>query len=482
MEWNSRLRSARRGPETRTNCRCFSQVNLSHLRLLPEEALPMMVLHVGASDLRGGASRAAYRIHRSICEHGNTFQVESRMRVIEKLSEDQTVEGGKSTLTNPLMKALQPRLTVRHHYGIKFETSNTVHHSFGWPDTGLGEELNHHPSNIVHLHWVGHLLGNNTLSVNEIGNIRQPVVWTLHDQWAFCGAEHYTLMPPAIDERYIKGYRNDNRPHGESGQDRNRLVWEQKVRCWKRPFSIVCPSAWMAKCAKESLLMHDWPIQVIPYPVDVNKWAPIDQRLARRLLGLPDNKKLILLCADGDSRKGGDLLLKAMQQLKQRDTAIEQSTELVLLGQVQKTSFNCAIPVRFAGRVSSDVELHLHYAAADVIVIPSRQDNLPLTGIESHACGTPAVGFRVGGLPDIITHHTTGAVAEPFDPESLASEIAWVLEDEHRRLQLGAAARAKAEQLWAPNVIAAEYCKLYTKIVADQSHLERKQPSGYLKS
>jgi glycosyltransferase involved in cell wall biosynthesis len=388
------------------------------------------------------------------------------MRVIEKLSTDKTVEGGKATTNNPIFNALQPRLVVRNRYGIKFHTSNNVHHSYGWPNSGLGGEIAKGWGDIINLHWIGHMSGSETLSIAEIGRLKKPIVWTLHDQWAFCGAEHYTALPPTIDCRYSKGYLQSNRPTDESGQDRNRLAWEAKRRRWKHPMTIVCPSQWMATCAKNSLLMRDWPIHVIPYSIDPNIWAPLDQMMSRKILKLPTNKKLILLCADctNDPRKGADLLARSLYHFKNNEPTLASETELIIIGQSETSALSFEIPYRLTGRLKSDLELQLYYSAANLVIVPSRQDNLPLTGMEAHACGTPAVGFRIGGLPDIIDHRTTGALAEPFETESLASEVAWVLEDEPRRLKLAAAARLKAETAWAPVRIAKQYAEIYSRL------------------
>ena len=108
-----------------------------------------------------------------------------------------------------------------------------------------------------------------------------------------------------------------------------------------------------------------------------------------------------------------------------------------------------------------DLSLRLLYAAADVFVIPSRQDNLPNTGLQAHRCGTPVVDFATGGLVDIVDHHSTAALAEPFDPLSLAAAIRFVLEDPQRRRQLGEAARQRAERLWDPAGVAGVYAEVY---------------------
>jgi glycosyltransferase involved in cell wall biosynthesis len=95
------------------------------------------------------------------------------------------------------------------------------------------------------------------------------------------------------------------------------------------------------------------------------------------------------------------------------------------------------------------------------MVIPSRQDNLPNTGLEAHACGTPVIAFKVGGLPDIVDHLKTGYLAAPFDIEDLARGVQWVLAESDRANTLSEAARQRALNLWAPEVIGNHYYQLY---------------------
>ncbi|MFM7754779.1 MAG: glycosyltransferase, partial [Cyanobium sp.] len=122
-------------------------------------------------------------------------------------------------------------------------------------------------------------------------------------------------------------------------------------------------------------------------------------------------------------------------------------------------------PIHTSGPLHDDLNLRLLDAAADVFVIPSRQDNLPNTGLEAHACGTPVVAFATGGLVDIVDHHSTGALAEPFDPLSLSAAIQWVLEDPHRRRELRVAARQRAEWLWDPVRVAGLYAAVYNELL-----------------
>ena len=429
----------------------------------------MNILIVCDSDLGGGAARATYRINRCLVEHGSAHGLTAQMRVISQLSDDPTVVGGPPAGQSPIWRRLQPRLAHQARRG--FRSGNPTLNSIAWPATGLGSELQqrHHQgqADLVHLHW----LGDGTLSIEEIGRLPMPLVWTLHDQWAFCGAEHYTSPPlpgetASNDERFAAVYSRASRPAHESGLDLNRRTWLRKRRAWRRPIHIVCPSHWLADCARRSSLMGDWPITVIPNPIDLTVWAPCDQAQARGLLGLPARRPLVLFGAVGgsaDPRKGADLLLEALQRLRSQlaGTALEQ-LELVVFGQSRPAQPpDLGFPIHYSGHVHDDLSLRLLYAAADVFVIPSRQDNLPNTGLEAHACGTPVVAFATGGLVDIVDPLSTGALAEPFDPFSLAASIRWVLEDPQRRRQLGAAARRRAERMWDPKLVASLYARVY---------------------
>jgi glycosyltransferase involved in cell wall biosynthesis len=432
------------------------------------------ILHVNASDINGGAARAAYRIHRSLVDHGDVHSLQSQMRVISQLSDDPSVIGGLPAGQSPIWRRLQPRLTQQARRG--FCTGNPTLHTLAWPSTGLGAELHDRhllgQAHLVNLHW----LGDSTLSIEEIGRLPIPLVWTLHDQWAFCGAEHYTSPPlpgetASNDERFAAGYSPASRPAHEAGPDLNRRAWLRKRRSWRQTIHIVCPSPWLADCTRRSTLMGDWPITVIPHPIELSVWAPCEQAQARALLGLPAERPLVLFGAVGgsaDSRKGADLLLEALKRLRSQVAGRRmEQLELVVFGQRRPTHPpDLGFPIHYSGRLHDDLSLRLLYAAADVMVVPSRQEAFGQTASEAHACGTPVVAFCTGGLVDIIDDHITGALAEPFDPVSLAAAIRWVLEDPQRRRQLGAAARQRAERLWNPARVAGLYAEVYGQALA----------------
>jgi glycosyltransferase involved in cell wall biosynthesis len=409
----------------------------------------MKVLHLNHFDIYGGAARAAYRIHSAVRQTG----VDSWMGVDHKTSDDSHVLGPRSKLEKALIRL---RLAGGRAVASLLKTNNTILHSPSILNTPRANYLKTSTPNIIHLHWIcGEML-----SISAIGRLPEPVVWTLHDMWAFCGAEHYTE-----DYRWQDGYKRNNRPPYESGFDLNRWVWERKRKHWKHPFQIVTPSQWLAKCVRASVLLQDWPVTVIPNPIDTDVWAPVDQRIARSLLGLPQDEPLVLFGAMGGGKqpiKGFDLLFKALEHLAD----VRKDLHLVIFGEnAPRDPLHLAFPIHYVGHLHDNISLRLLYSAADVMLIPSRQDNLPNTGVESLSCGTPVVAFNACGLPDIVKHKLTGYLAKAFDPEDLAQGIQWILHEPKRLTKLGISARDFALKRFSYSIVGSQYRDMYKSIL-----------------
>ena len=425
----------------------------------------LKVCHVAYSDKLGGAARAAYRIHKSLIAHEKEISISSSMRVIKKISNEIEIKGGPAF--NNWTKFHYQKYTnkfLRYLYSSIYPNSN--HFSIAYFSTGLCKELNfqYEKNNldIVNLHY----LSENTLSVNEIGRLKMPLVWRLNDQWPFCSCEHYYDECDNIKkaEAFVKGYINH-----KNLLNLKRFFWLNKKNSWKKKIHIIAPSNWIADCASKSLLFNNQPIKVIPSAIDLDFWKPINKKKARKELNLPFDKKLLLFGAFGgisDSRKGGDLLLKSLKILSRKlSKSLSNEIELIVFGATEnKKIINTDFKVNYIGKINNDEILKLYYSASDLFILPSRKDNLPGTGIESHACGTPVVAFKIGGLSDIIDHKKTGSLAIPFDPESLATEINWVIENNERNDKLKKAAREKAIKTWGEKRISKIYSDFYFDI------------------
>lgn len=432
----------------------------------------MKIIQLNYSDINGGAARAAYRIHHALRRAG----IDTRMLVNHATAGDWTVDG-------PASKMEKLVVMLREHIGGQLrhtlKTGNPIIHSPAFLPSRWPARLNASEVDLVHLHSTA----GEMLSVADIGCIRKPLLWTLHDMWAFCGAEHYTE-----EFRWLDGYRKDNRPVYESGFDLNRWTWARKRKHWQRPFQIVTPSRWLADCARQSTLMRDWPIVVIPNALDTDLWQPIQKRLARELLVLPQDEPLMLFGAMGggrDPRKGFDLLVTALRHLRGEIKGMR----LLVFGQLApKESPDLGFPVHYTGHLHDDLSLRAIYSAADALVIPSRQDNLPNTAVEALACGTPVIAFDSCGMPDIVDHQHTGYLARAFDTEDLAQGIRWVMQAHDDAISdhsgtvksqsvtnganetatqswLGINARQQAVARFSYPVVADEYARLYTSLI-----------------
>lgn len=412
----------------------------------------MKVLHVNHSDISGGAARAAYRLHMALNHDG----INSKVLVSRRRTNDPNIEGPNSRI------ALLYDQVCGRMGGIITKTLNTdnpVLHSPAIMPSRFFNLINQSDADIVNLHWIN----GEVLSISEIGKIKKPVVWTLHDMWAFCGAEHYTE-----DLRWKEGYLKTNRPYYEYGFDLNRWAWDRKVKHWVKPLQIVTPSRWLAENVQNSFLMKEWPVAGVPNTIDIDKWKPVEKSIAKKNMKLPENKKKLIafgaLGGQQDKRKGFDLLRQALKIVR----LMESNFEIVIFGQdAPENPEELGFPIHYTGHLTTDGDLCNLYSSADAMVIPSRQDNLPNTGIEAHACGVPVIAFDIGGMSDIVDHKQTGFLAKPFDPASLAEGIKWVL-DNNENEELSKNARKKAVSLWSYEVVAEQYKAIYEKVLKNE--------------
>lgn len=254
------------------------------------------------------------------------------------------------------------------------------------------------------------------------------------------------------------------------GWDLNAWVWKRKARHRTLPFHIVTPSRWLAKCAQSIALMQDWPVRVIPNAIDTEAWSPVPMRQARHALDLSPDVPLVLFGAmegSSDLRKGFVHLRDALLRLH----AEGRHLHLLVFGGGEE-EMNLPFPVHFAGEVSDIARLRRIYAADDVFALPSRQDNLPSTGVETLACGTPMVGFDIGGLPDLVPHRDIGYLARPFEDEDLACGLVRVPDRQSqdpgrcggRGTVMSCTARAHATATYAASLVARQSLDLYHDI------------------
>ena len=411
----------------------------------------MKVLMVNASDLGGGAARAAYRLLQGFQE----IKVDAQMLVQEKLGNDPKVFASPAFISRKLSSFI-PRL---NRLPLKrYPQLEKVIFSPQWVPDNLPSQIEKFQPDIINLHWVC----NGYLQVETLAKFNKPVVWTLHDMWAFTGGCHYSENC----DRYLDACGACPQLHSTKDADISRWIWQRKAAAWQNlNLTLVTPSNWLAECARSSSLLAKYPVKVIANGLNAEIYKPMDRSQVRDSLHLPQHKQLVLFGAmqgTGDRWKGFSLLIPALRSLSQSGWA--DRIELVVFGSGEpETALDVGFKIHYLGRLEDEM-LSKVYAAADVMVVPSRYEAFGQTASEALACGTPVVAFDVTGLKDIVDRHENGYLAQPYDSEDLARGIAWVLEDGERHKMLCRNARLKVEAKFTLEVQAREYQNLLEEV------------------
>ena len=412
----------------------------------------MKVVLINSSDIEGGAARAAYRLHQGLQGIG----VSSQMLVKNKKSGAPNVICSQNGIGNKFDKIISIisnsplRLYPERNRGI---------FSPQWLPDSLAAKVAKIQPDIINLHWVC----GGYMQIESVPKFNKPLVWTLHDMWAFTGGCHYGEEC----DRYTKSCGSCPQLHSSKDSDLSRWVWQRKAQAWKNlNLTLVTPSHWLAECAKSSSLLQEYPVNVIANGLDPEVYKPMNRLLLRESLNLPPNKQLVLFGAmqgTDDRWKGFPLLVPALQSLSK--SGWQDKIELMVFGSSQpENPIDVGFKTHYLGRLE-DESLAKVYAAADVMVVPSRYEAFGQTASEALACGTPVVAFDVTGLKDIVDRQQNGYLAKPYETEDLARGIAWVLEDPERHQKLCRSARLKVEEKFTLQVQARAYKNLYEEIL-----------------
>ena len=421
----------------------------------------MKILIVNTSERTGGAAVAANRLMNALNNNG----VKAKMLVRDKETDDLRVVA-LSGMKRQQWHFLWERWIIFCHLRFKRK------HLFDVDIANAGTDITALPefkeADVIHLHWINQGM----LSLSSIRKIMQsgkPIVWTMHDIWPATGICHLTLGCNG----YVNGCHNCKYLPGKANSDLSTKVWRQKQQLYAggHIFFVAC-SKWLTKEAQRSGLMRSQAVMTIPNPIDTRVFRPSDRGAARLRLGLPADKKLILFVSQRITNiyKGIDYLIEACGKMAADYPETLNDTGIVVLGgHAEEVADRFSYPVYPLGYVNDTDKIVDVYNAADLFVMPSLSENLPNTIMEAMACGVPCVGFKVGGIPEMIDHKVNGYVAGYRQAVDLSNGIHWVLREADAQA-LSREAVSKVNKKYSQQAVALAYEEVYDQAMAMKNY------------
>lgn len=420
----------------------------------------MKITHLSTYDLRGGAGRAAFRLHQGLASLGE----ESSFVALYKDSSDPSVVcfDPPRNLWKRLRRRLKRGLLRRTETLIQSRPSNSKFFS---------DDRSQHNADVLHqlpttdvlnVHWINGLF-DFTSFFREVPKTL-PIVWTLHDMNPITGGCHHA----AECVRFQCDCGKCPQLFSDDQDDLSHRIWRRKDRAYSslRPelFNFVTPSRWLAGKVRQSSLAKSFALSVIPYGLDTQIFKPLEKFLVRDALGIPRDAKVILFMSyfSRDNFKGFSFLAEALR-------GIQHIPKLRLVsageGRVGIDQL-LGVPRHSLGLLREEELLAQVYNSADLLILPSLQDNFPNSALEALACGLPVVGFDVGGVPEIVRNDCTGMVVPAGNALALGRAFTDLLQDDGRRNLMSRNCRRIAVEEFSLQVQAKGYVDLYASLAS----------------
>lgn len=408
----------------------------------------MRVLHMVSGDLSGGAARGAYWLHLGLKELGVNSKVLTNSKTI--LDDDSvvtTTKSNKDKVFNMIRNQLDTLLILFYPKRKKIIFSSGL---FGVNFTKTKE---YQKADIIHLHWIN----GSFVDMKQLSKIKKPIVWTIRDMWPMTGGCHYAMEC----ENYKIGCGNCEQLNSNISYDLSKLILNRKKKYLPKNMKIVGISHWLSDEAKKSELFKEFDVQTISNNINIKEFFPVNTMIARDILGINTEKKIILAGATNlnDFYKGFEKYLEAIKKLD------KSKYFLCFFGNLDKLiTDDLGFEYKSFGYLHDNISLRLVYSCADVFVAPSLMDAFGKTLAEAMACSTPVVCFDATGSKDIVTHKINGYKAKPFESKDLGYGIEWILNTENY-VELCQNARDKVLKEFDSAIVAKKYIQLYEKIL-----------------
>ena len=404
----------------------------------------MKVLHVNYTD-KGGAFIALKRIDEALkinfSEEYSSFYLIVNPAGSYGLN---YVTPIKSTW-DQLISFLRPRI-IRVLMSFIFKSDGKATESYNiLRSRKIVNFINNSDFDLVHLHWIG----GETISIKDFNRIKKPIVWTLHDSWAYLGRHHLQVFNN--NEITNKGIDN--------------YLKNVKRKSWKNlGMEIISVSDWLKKEVDKSEIFIGNNVIRIHNSINTDDWQPIDVELARKLLNLSNEKTYLTVGAvnpTSDVNKGFSLLKEAIKLIPGE---MKSNVEILMFGTSGDDVFLSGIKTKFMGEISDELVLKILFAASDVILVPSYFESFGQTALEGISMEKPIVCFDSSGTVDIVKHLENGYVAKSFSVDDFAKGIIWAINN-CKTLEVKQSSRRYAVSEFDYRQISSQYIEVYKRII-----------------
>jgi glycosyltransferase involved in cell wall biosynthesis len=411
----------------------------------------LKILHIVAGDLSGGAARGAYWLHTALKELGVDSKIFTNSRVTFGDDSVVTITNSKKSKAVNIIRGQLDSLTP-----LLYKKRKKIIFSSGFFGIDFTKTKEYKDADIIHLHWIN----GSFVNMKHLAKVEKKMVWTMRDMWPMTGGCH--VAESLNCDNYKAGCGNCKQLNSNNKYDLSKFILNRKKKYLPKNMKIVGISHWLSSKAKESELFKGFDVQTISNNIDTKEFFPVDKNIAKKILGIKTNKKIILVGTTNfnDTWKGFSKFIEAIRLLD------KDEYYLCFFGNIDKNIVNSLeFEHRSFGYLNDNISLRLVYSCANVFVAPSLMDAFGKTIAEAMGCGTPVVCFDSTGPKDIVTHKVDGYKAEPFISDDLSHGMEWILNNK-KYDELCKNAREKTVKEFDSFVVASKYIELYREILS----------------
>lgn len=376
----------------------------------------------------------------SVCGYGSTGKIVADLaHEIEKKGDECWIAYGRGDAPSDLhtyrigddlgvyMHGVLSRITDKHGFYSKYATKMFIR----W--------MKQYNPDVIHLHNLHGYYINIELLFQALKELDKPVIWTLHDCWAFtghcahfdfCGCNKWkTQCERCVQKReYPTSFVMDN--------SRENYIRKKNVIGQIDKLEVVTPSDWLKRLVKQSFLKR-YPVQVVKNGIDLNVFHPVRDMNIKQRYGLQDKKIILGVASTWSKRKG-------IQDFEKLADMIDDTYHIVLIGTINVKETISKPNVTLIDRTENREQLAAWYTEADIFFNPTYEDNYPTVNLEAQGCGTPVITYNTGGSPEGIIAGG-GSVIEQADLDAFVEKLKQI--EEMQPVKIGCGEMSKEKML-----------------------------------